>query len=58
MQKSTQNQNEGGIFFMFLLLNVNKQTFPGSFRDRATLTKHLFSDKLWRIEFWNEDGWH
>ena len=29
-----------------------KPPFPGSFLFLATFTKHLFKDKLWRIEFW------
>ena len=28
--------------------------FPGSFLFLATFTKHLFSERLWRIEFWGK----
>lgn len=31
--------------------NFQKPPFPGSSLDRATFTKHLLRDKLWRIEF-------
>ena len=33
--------------------SVQKPPLPGSFFWRAILRKHLFSDKLWRIEFLN-----
>lgn len=31
-----------------------KLPFPGSSWDRGTLTKYLFSDRLCRMEFWQE----
>ena len=33
---------------------VQKPPLPGSSFERATLMKHLLSDRLWRMEFCNQ----
>ena len=33
---------------------IQKLPFPGSSFVRNTLIKHLFKDRLWRMEFWRK----
>ncbi len=34
---------------------LQNEPLPGSSCERATLMKYRFSDRLWRIEFWNRE---
>lgn len=37
---------------------LQKEPFPGSSWERATLMKYRFRDRLWRIEFWTNIQYH